>query len=103
MSLSGSWPIALVFLGLTVALFTDVPLGTLIGRNFGWQSTFLGVGALGVIGFIASAISVPANLTKTASAGIKAQLQVLTSPRLLLVYLFTAVGLRNLVQQLLDQ
>jgi MFS transporter, DHA1 family, inner membrane transport protein len=84
--------IALVFLGLTVALVTGVPLGTFIGQNFGWQSTFLGVVALGVIGFIASAILVPANLTKTASAGIKAQLQVLTSPRLLLVYLITAVG-----------
>jgi DHA1 family inner membrane transport protein len=84
--------IALVFLGLTVALVTGVPLGTFIGQNFGWQSTFLGVVALGVIGFIASAILVPANLTKAASAGIKAQLQVLTSPRLLLVYLITAVG-----------
>ncbi|WP_417522811.1 MFS transporter [Marinovum sp.] len=84
--------IALVFLGLTVALVTGVPLGTFIGQTFGWQSTFLGVVALGVIGFIASAVLVPANLTKTASAGIKAQLQVLTSPRLLLVYLITAVG-----------
>ncbi|UWR00268.1 MFS transporter [Rhodobacteraceae bacterium S2214] len=84
--------IALVFLGLTVALVTGVPLGTFIGQNFGWQSTFLGVVALGLIGFVASAILVPANLTKNASAGIKAQLQVLTSPRLLLVYLITAVG-----------
>lgn len=84
--------IALVFLGLTVALVTGVPLGTFIGQNFGWQSTFLGVVALGVIGFIASAVLLPANLTMTASAGIKAQLQVLTSPRLLLVYLITAVG-----------
>uniref|UniRef100_UPI0035617BF5 MFS transporter n=1 Tax=Paracoccus seriniphilus TaxID=184748 RepID=UPI0035617BF5 len=84
--------IALVFLGLTVALVTGVPLGTFIGQNFGWQSTFLGVVALGMIGFIASAALVPANLTKTASAGIKAQLQVLTSPRLLLVYLITAIG-----------
>ena len=35
--------IALVFLGLTVALVTGVPLGTFIGQNFGWQSTFLGL------------------------------------------------------------
>jgi DHA1 family inner membrane transport protein len=84
--------IALVFLGLTVALVTGVPLGTFIGQNFGWQSTFLGVVALGVIGFIASAVLVPANLTKTASAGLKAQLQVLTSPRLMLVYMITAIG-----------
>ena len=84
--------IALVFLGLTVALVTGVPLGTFIGQNFGWQSTFLGVVVLGVIGLIASAVLVPANLTQTASAGLSAQLQVLTSPRLLLVYLITAVG-----------
>lgn len=84
--------IALVFLGLTVALVTGVPLGTLIGQNFGWQSTFLGVVALGVIGFIASAVLLPARLTRAASPGLRAQLQVLTSPRLLLVYLITAVG-----------
>ena len=84
--------IALVFLGLTVALVTGVPLGTFIGQHFGWQSTFLGVVALGVIGFIASAVLLPAQLTRAASPGLKAQLQVLTSPRLLLVYLITAVG-----------
>lgn len=84
--------IALVFLGLTVALVTGVPLGTLIGQNFGWQSTFLGVVVLGVIGFIASAILVPAKLRQVAAPGLKAQLQVLTSPRLALVYLITAVG-----------
>lgn len=84
--------IALVFLGLTVALVTGVPLGTFIGQHFGWQSTFLGVVALGVIGFIASAILLPAQLTRAASPGLRAQLQVLTSPRLLLVYLITAVG-----------
>ncbi len=84
--------IALVFLGLTVALVTGVPLGTFIGQHFGWQSTFLGVVALGIIGFIASAALLPKQLTRAASPGLKAQLQVLTSPRLLLVYLITAVG-----------
>ncbi|MFC7292923.1 MFS transporter [Hirschia litorea] len=84
--------IALVFLGLTVALVTGVPLGTFIGQNFGWQSTFLGVVSLGVVGLIASSLLIPANLTHTPSPGLKAQLQVLTSPRLLLVYLITAIG-----------
>lgn len=84
--------IALVFLGLTVALVTGVPLGAFIGQNFGWQSTFLGVVALGVIGLFASAVLVPASLNLTGSAGLSAQLQVLTSPRLLLVYLITDVG-----------
>lgn len=84
--------IAMVFMGLTVALVTGVPLGTWIGQVFGWQSTFLGVVALGVIGLIASALLVPANLPQSAPSSLRAQAQVLTSPRLLLVYLITAVG-----------
>lgn len=84
--------IAMVFMGLTVALVTGVPLGTWIGQVFGWQSTFLGVVALGVIGFVASAALVPANLPQSAPPGLRAQARVLTSSRLLLVYLITAVG-----------
>ncbi|WP_417480743.1 MFS transporter [Maricaulis maris] len=84
--------IALVFLGLTVALVTGVPLGTWIGQSFGWQSTFLGVVVLGIIGLIASALLVPSNLRRGAAPGLRAQARVLTSPRLLLVYLITAIG-----------
>ena len=84
--------IAMVFLGLTVALVTGVPLGTWIGQSFGWQATFLGVVLLGVIGLIASAVLVPSNLPQSASPSLRAQARVLTSPRLLLVYLITALG-----------
>lgn len=84
--------IATVFLGLTVALVTGVPFGTWIGQAFGWQSTFLGVVGLGVIGLIASAVLVPDDLPRSAAPSLRAQAQVLTSPRLLLVYLITAVG-----------
>ena len=84
--------IATVFLGLTVALVTGVPFGTWIGQTFGWQSTFLGVVGLGLVGLIASAALVPNNLRRNAAPSLKAQMQVLTSPRLLLVYLITAVG-----------
>lgn len=84
--------IAMAFLGLTVALVTGVPLGTWIGQSFGWQATFLGVVLLGVIGLIASAVLVPSDLPQSASPGLRAQARVLTSPRLLLVYLITALG-----------
>ncbi|MEO3416230.1 MFS transporter [Roseovarius sp. CAU 1744] len=84
--------IALVFMGLTVALVTGVPLGTWIGQSFGWQSTFLGVVLLGLIGFVASLLLVPSNLRRAEAPSLRAQVQVLTSPRLLLVYLITAVG-----------
>ncbi|MBD3624771.1 MAG: MFS transporter [Rhodobacteraceae bacterium] len=84
--------IALVFTGLTVALVTGVPLGTWIGQSFGWQATFLGVVGLGLVGLIASAVLVPGNLRRPEPPSLRAQAQVLTSPRLLLVYAITAVG-----------
>ncbi|SDE78255.1 MFS transporter [Limimaricola pyoseonensis] len=84
--------IATVFMGLTVALVTGVPLGTWIGQSFGWQSTFLGVVALGLVGFVASAALVPAKLRQAEAPSLRQQLGVLTSGRLLLVYLITAVG-----------
>ena len=84
--------IALVFMGLTVALVTGVPLGTWIGQTFGWQSTFLGVVALALVGLIASALLVPSDLEHEPAPNMKQQLRVLTSPRLLLVYGITAIG-----------
>ncbi|WP_339673969.1 MFS transporter [Dasania marina] len=84
--------IAIMFTGLTVALVTGVPLGTLIGQHFGWRATFLVVSLLGLIAFIGSAILVPKNLKQSAPAKLREQLQVLMEPRLLLVYLITALG-----------
>ncbi|EKN6416648.1 MFS transporter [Yersinia enterocolitica] len=84
--------IAIMFGGLTVALVTGVPLGTFIGQHFGWRETFLAVSLIGVVAIIASAILVPNNIPNKASASIKQQLQVLTHPRLLLIYGITALG-----------
>ncbi len=84
--------IAMVFLGLTVALVTGVPLGTWIGQNFGWHSTFIGVIMLGVIGLISSAFLVPSSLRQSHPPTPRQQLSVLSEPRLLLVYAMTAVG-----------
>ncbi|HDL6989449.1 TPA: MFS transporter [Yersinia enterocolitica] len=84
--------IAIMFGGLTVALVTGGPLGTFIGQHFGWRETFLAVSLIGVVAIIASAILVPNNISNKASASIKQQLQVLTHPRLLLIYGITALG-----------
>ena len=85
--------IATMFSGLTVALVTGVPLGTFIGQHFGWRETFLAVAALGAIAFVASAVFVPRGLrSDVPPASLRQQLQVLTEPRLLLVYATTAVG-----------
>lgn len=84
--------IAIMFTGLTIALVTGVPLGTYIGQTFGWQSTFLSVALLGLIAIIGCAFLIPGNLKQAKSTKIITQLNVLTEPRLLLVYAITAIG-----------
>lgn len=84
--------IAIMFTGLTVALVTGVPLGTVIGQHFGWRATFLAVSALGVIAFVGSLLFVPKDIQRGAPSTLRQQVQVLAQPRLLLVYAMTAVG-----------
>lgn len=84
--------IAIMFTGLTVALVTGVPLGTWIGQTFGWRATFLVVSCLGVLAWIGSASLVPKNLKQAKPAKLAEQARVLTHPRLLLVYVITALG-----------
>ncbi|WNN49301.1 MFS transporter [Siccibacter colletis] len=84
--------IAIMFGGLTVALVTGVPLGTFIGQHFGWRETFLAVAGLGVIALIASMLLIPKAIPMQPVAGLKAQLSVLTHPRLLMIYAITALG-----------
>jgi DHA1 family inner membrane transport protein len=84
--------IAIMFTGLTVALVTGVPLGTVIGQHFGWRETFLAVSALGLVAFIGSLVFVPSGIQHRAPASLLQQLRVLGQPRLLLVYATTALG-----------
>jgi len=84
--------IAMMFMGLTVAIVTGVPLGTLIGQIFGWRATFFAVAALGVVAFIGIAALLPATLQKAPPAGLMEQVRVLGSGRLLLAFGMTALG-----------
>ncbi|NLS05559.1 MFS transporter [Rhizobium sp. P32RR-XVIII] len=84
--------IAMMFMGLTVAIVTGVPLGTFIGQTFGWRATFAAVAVLGVIAFAAIALLLPSNLTKAEPATLKQQVGVLGSGRLLIVFAMTALG-----------
>ena len=58
--------IAMMFMGLTVAIVTGVPLGTFIGQTFGWRATFWAVAGLGVVAFAAIAALLPNTLSKAA-------------------------------------
>jgi predicted MFS family arabinose efflux permease len=82
----------MMFMGLTVAIVTGVPLGTFIGQTFGWRTTFAAVAGLGVVAFAAIAFLLPSNLKKAPPASIGEQIRVLATGRLLLVYAMTALG-----------
>lgn len=84
--------IAMMFMGLTVAIVTGVPLGTYIGQIFGWRATFWAVAALGIIAFVAIAALLPHNLKKAPPASLLDQFRVLGSGRLLIVFAMTALG-----------
>lgn len=84
--------IAMMFMGLTVAIVTGVPLGTFIGQTFGWRATFWGVSVLGLIAFAGIAALLPSTLKKAAPSSLLDQARVLGSGRLLLVYGMTALG-----------
>jgi MFS transporter, DHA1 family, inner membrane transport protein len=51
--------IALMFGGLTVANVLGVPLGTVLGQQLGWRSTFWAITVIGVLTLLAIAALVP--------------------------------------------
>lgn len=51
--------IALMFGGLTTANVLGVPLGTLLGQQLGWRSTFWAITAIGLLALAAIAVLVP--------------------------------------------
>ncbi len=51
--------IAMMFAGLTTANVLGVPLGTLLGQQLGWRSTFWAITVIGVVALIALATLVP--------------------------------------------
>jgi len=57
--------IALVVSGLTVATVVGVPLGSLIGNQFGWRATFALVAVLGAVALAGLLFGLPRGLPRT--------------------------------------
>jgi predicted MFS family arabinose efflux permease len=57
--------IALVTSGLTIATVLGVPMGTLVGAQFGWRSTFIMVAILGAIALAGLQFGLPRGLPRT--------------------------------------
>jgi DHA1 family inner membrane transport protein len=84
--------IAIMFSGLTVATVTGVPLGTLIGQQWGWRAAFIGIVVIGIIAFIANMILIPSDLRGGTSTPLRDQFKLVTNRRLLLAFSITAIG-----------
>ncbi|MEV2224124.1 MFS transporter [Nocardia vinacea] len=83
--------IAMMFTGLTVATIVGVPLGTLLGQQFGWRLTFLLVALVGLAGLVGVAALVPEQPAPH-DARLRHELAVLTNPQVLLAMAMTVLG-----------
>lgn len=84
--------IALMFTGLTLANVLGVPLGNLIGQEWGWRASFGAVAGLGIVAAMALVALLPK--AKDADAGAQAgnDWSVLKRPQVLIALALTAVG-----------
>ncbi|WP_326702330.1 MFS transporter [Streptomyces cyaneofuscatus] len=83
--------VALMFIGLTIANVLGVPLGTLLGQEFGWRSTFWAVSALGIVGLAAIAALVPRQ-ARDRGSGLRGELAVFKVPQVWLALTMTTLG-----------
>jgi DHA1 family inner membrane transport protein len=79
-----------MFTGLTLANVLGVPLGTLIGQQFGWRATFWAVSAFGAMALVAVALLVPR--TTSAEPEQRGAWAVLRRPQVLLSLALTVFG-----------
>lgn len=84
--------IGIVFMGLTVALVSGVPLGTFLTEIFNWRAAFLFICALGLASAVAQWILLPKKIERPEPASLGKQLSVIAVPRILLVFVITCLG-----------
>ncbi|MEU3644212.1 MFS transporter [Lentzea sp. NPDC034063] len=82
--------IALMFTGLTVANVLGVPMGTALGQELGWRSTFWAVTVLGVIGLLGIVFLVPKQQAQ--GGDLRSELAVFRNPQVWLALLMTTFG-----------
>ncbi|GHB26948.1 MFS transporter [Streptomyces umbrinus] len=71
--------VSMMFLGLTVANIAGVPAATLVGQNFGWRATFLGVSVIGLVAIASLALVLPRDGSHAPAAGLRSELAALKS------------------------
>ncbi|MDH6679398.1 DHA1 family inner membrane transport protein [Rhodococcus sp. LBL1] len=87
--------IAFVFTGLTLANVLGMPLGTVVGQNFGWRESFALVVILGLVGLAGTIALVPPNNT-TPAIPLHDELRPFRSWKLWVALATTAIGFGGL-------
>lgn len=83
--------LSLVIGGMTVAWVVGIPLGTLVGDEFGWRASFVMVGALAAVAAVAVAAILP-NVEKPPVAGLRSMFALAGRTAILTVLGITALG-----------
>jgi predicted MFS family arabinose efflux permease len=60
--------LSIVTNGLTLAIIAGVPLGVLMGENFGWRATFLCVAGLSALSLLGILVGLPSQLAGTTAS-----------------------------------
>ncbi|GAB3076165.1 MFS transporter [Pedococcus soli] len=84
--------IAMMFAGLTTANVLGVPLGTLLGQQLGWRSTFWAITVIGVIALVGMATLVPSQPVSADEPGLRHELGAFRSGQVWLSLLVTVLG-----------
>lgn len=83
--------IAVMFAGLTFANVLGVPMGTLLGQQLGWRSTFWAITAIGIAAMVGIALLVP-NIGRDRSARLGGELAAFRQPQVWLSIVITILG-----------
>ncbi|WP_424767696.1 MFS transporter [Paenibacillus sp. sgz302251] len=83
--------VSIMMAGLTIANIIGVPLGTFIGQNMGWRSSFGAIAIMGIVALIGILIFIP-QIRQDKPASIVQQITALIKPKLLLYLLIGALG-----------
>lgn len=86
--------VSMMFMGLTLANVVGVPLGTLLGQQFGWRATFAVVAAIGVVAVAAIVRLVPdQGRPESGQSAVLDQLAAFRSPQVWLALAIVTFGL----------
>jgi DHA1 family inner membrane transport protein len=83
--------IALMFTGLTVANVLGVPLGTLLGQQLGWRSTFWAITIIGIVALVGIRLLVPPT-PAPAETSLRTELGAFRRPQVWISAAVTVLG-----------